>query len=156
MPPDLSWCHCRSWPCCPPITPDHRVSRNRAKGPSAAALVLFHWCRAVGAYRSPARLPGPAVGCAWSSVVLLKIYMLNKLTKILVRINQKMIVMNCSLHLYCFSKNTTKIECYRVFMHVVSAVKHLSVWWNSPPEEAAPHTPCSQNLQALTTGWIAP
>lgn len=41
------------------------------KGPSVAALVLLRHCRAAGAYRSPAHLPGPAAGCASSSVVLL-------------------------------------------------------------------------------------
>lgn len=38
------------------------------KGPSVAALVLLRHCRAAGAYRSPAHLPGPAAGCASSSV----------------------------------------------------------------------------------------
>lgn len=69
--PNLSWCHCKSSPCCQPTTPDHRVRRSRAKGPSVAALTLLRRCRAAGAYRSPARLHGPDAGCASSSAVLL-------------------------------------------------------------------------------------
>lgn len=69
--PDLSWCHCRSWPCCQLATPDHRARTSRVKVQSATALVLLHRCRAAGAYRSPTRLPGPAAGCASSSAVLL-------------------------------------------------------------------------------------
>lgn len=66
---DLSWCRCRSWPCCQPTTPSHTVTRSRATAPSVAASTWPHCCRAAGAYRSPGRPPGPAVGCASSSVV---------------------------------------------------------------------------------------
>lgn len=68
---DLSWCHCRSWPCCQPTAPDHRVRRNTVKEPSVAAAALYRCCRAAGVYRNPAHPPGPAAGCASSLVVLL-------------------------------------------------------------------------------------
>lgn len=71
MSSDLSWCRCRSWPCCRPTAPDRRAKKSRAKGPSGDASASSRCYRSACAYRSPARLPGLVAGCASSSVVLL-------------------------------------------------------------------------------------
>ena len=71
MSPDLSWCHCRSWPCCQLTTPGHRVRKSRAKGLSEASVALFRCCRAACACRSPVHPLWQAEDCASSSAVLL-------------------------------------------------------------------------------------
>lgn len=166
MSPDLSWCHCRSWPCCRPTTPDHRARRSRVKGPSVAALVLLRHCRAAGAYKSPARLPGPAAGCASSSVVhlfkeihIIQIWYTACTQSHLDTLIRKSLCILLYAIQACCEHGVLHVSWRQTVVQILGYVleaKYLSVWWNSPPAEAAPRTSWPQNLQAPTAGWAAP
>lgn len=157
--PDLSWCHYRSSPCCQPAAPDHRVRTSTATAPSAVAAASLHRCHGAGVYRNPAHPPGPAAGCASSSVAPLNRKKRRGRGGIYTKTETDTNKTGKTTHLYCIKIKSHPVmhrgSCHKARQEETVCSQYLGVWWSSPPAEAAPQTSWPQNLQALTFGWAA-